>query len=105
MTTTTTINTSVLMDELKERYERREFRTAIDLPTAVSLTRTRFYHAMAEKLREAGAPELKLSVFEADDAAFEAALAEARIGWRANSDSNNVYFSWQGAPAEEEKPQ
>jgi hypothetical protein len=60
-----------------------------------SIIFTRFYHALAKKLREEGVPEIKLSVFEVDDAAFRAAVSDAGIGWQTESNKPDfITFFW-----------
>jgi hypothetical protein len=57
--------------------------------------RTVAFHALAKKLREAGAPEIKLSVFEVDDDSFNAALAAAGVGWQSDDRKILVTFFWE----------
>jgi hypothetical protein len=57
--------------------------------------RTMSFHALAKKLRDAGAPEIKLSVFEVDDESFNAALASAGIDWLTETAKpHSITFSW-----------
>ena len=65
-------------------------------PAAIGrVKRTGAYHALAKKLREAGAPEINLSVFEVDDDSFNAALASAGIDWlMETAKPHSITFSW-----------
>ena len=65
-------------------------------PAAIArVKRTSAFHALAKKLREAGAPEIKLSVFEVDDDSFNAALAAAGVGWQSDDRKIHVTFFWE----------
>jgi hypothetical protein len=59
------------------------------------IKRTRDYWELAKQLRDAGGPELKLSVFEVNEETFLAAMADAGVECCRDSRGFTITFFWE----------